>query len=690
MKKAVEIKDGILYIDDKPVFLNSADYPYYRDDPGNWDDRLKKIKMMGIDVVSFYVPWRHHVIGSGGKYTVDFDGRTQPNRNVKLFAELCAKNKLWMVVKPGPFIHAETNYGGLPDWVSPEADPEIEPFIDSKGYRHRWPPRNGKMVPAPLSGKFKGMTKEWFGLVDKNVIKDNVYPKGNIIAVQVCNEGLYSDIPNLITDFDYSPSALSLYRKFTKEKGLRAPRGLKVPRNLRVPRDVSAIKTRPDLKAYLTWGEWQSEYMGSVYREYSSFIKTKVPFVINANPPSEGKKLDHWLARVIPERWTTVNYGFTNWLKPVSEDISSFERYSLLSKRSRGINFEENWGFSKLYDERFQYPVVCVFETLLAVANGATGFNVYTAVNTSGWDDAMDNVHEKPYPDSSPIKEDGTLTKKYDVLVLLAGFFKENAADFLGTRSNHGIAWGFYPAYSYLAAWDMPGACLEKLGLGPFKCGYGGLDEFQRLLRGRNIDFQIANIESAAPGELNSYKNIVLYGGSFMDRKTQRKLSKYASSGGRLIFIGKIPSLDENFKKYNILEGKAACAKEMGGVLDAAADTGRRLRVKDRGLQVWAYENRKKTVQFFFILDLSGETGVKEFGYSGKNLRISLPGKSAAMVKVKNSKLNAVFVKGVNEMTGNSVVPYVSFGKDELKAREACDLAASRRGNKWQVKTAGK
>ncbi len=138
---------------------------------------------------------------------------------------------------------------------------------------------------------------------------------------------------------------------------------------------------------------------------------------------------------------------------------------------------------------------------------------------------------------------------------------------------------------------------------------------------------------------------------------------------------------------YDILKDQAICVPEMGPVLDAIVVPERRLEVKDRNLQVWVYENRKKAVQFFFILDLSEETGIKEFKYSGNILKVSLPGKSAAIVKVKNSKLDAVFVKGVNEMTGNSVAPCVSFGKDELKTGEPCDLSASRRGNKWQVKT---
>ena len=95
----------------------------------------------------------------------------------------------------------------------------------------------------------------------------------------------------------------------------------------------------------------------------------------------------------------------------------------------------------------------------------------------------------------------------------------------------------------------------------------------------------------------------------------------------------------------------------MGGVLDAIVSPERRLKVKDPNLQVWAYENRKKAVQFFFILDLSGEAGIKEFSYSGKDLRISLPGKSAAIVKVKNSKLDAVFVKGVRSKKYWFLVP---------------------------------
>ncbi|HRZ67804.1 MAG TPA: beta-galactosidase, partial [Candidatus Omnitrophota bacterium] len=120
MTKRAQIKEGVFYLGNEPLFLVTADYPYYRDDAANWDDRLKKIKGAGIDAVTFYTPWRHHMRRDGEKFSADFDGTTQPNRNVKLFLELCRKNGLWAVVKPGPFIHAELTFGGLPDWAAAE------------------------------------------------------------------------------------------------------------------------------------------------------------------------------------------------------------------------------------------------------------------------------------------------------------------------------------------------------------------------------------------------------------------------------------------------------------------------------------------------------------------------------------------------------------------------------------------
>lgn len=656
----------------------TADYPYYRDDAGNWDDRLKKIKKVGIDAVTFYTPWRHHARKAGDKIELDFDGRTQPNRNVKLFLKLCAENDLWAVVKPGPYIHAELTFGGLPDWAAAEKGSGIEPLVNNKGEPALDPFRPqgsyGRPMPAPFCDKFKAMTKEWYGSVYENLIKDSEYPKGNIIAIQVCNEGLYSNGPAAITDYDYSDSALGLYKEFTKREDVKAPRRL------------SAVNKISDLKDYLDWARWQSEYMRLVYTEFSSVVHGKVPIVININPPSEGRGLDHWLTRVIPENWPGISYGFTNWLRPVSEDRSSFDRYSLLSKRKRGINFEENWGFSKLYDHHFQYPVVCVFETMLAIANGATGFNVYTAVNTASWDDSIDSQHERPYPDSSPIKEDGSLTKKYEVLNLISLFFGVNGPELLRCEPDAAVAWGLYPPYAYLAAWDIPREDWDRLHVEPVRCGYEALDRFQRIMRDGNMDFQIANLEAASPDELKRYKYIVLYGGFFMDKETQEKLASYSSAGGKLIFIGEIPHLDGDFRDCRILKEKCLCLSRTEEIGDILGRDNKRLHVSDPETQVWAYDDPERKTQFFFVLNLSANAGARHFSYDGKKAVVVLPDKSAAVIKIKAGRIDSVFIKGINEMNKTSVVPEAAFDKDEFKAKTACDVLAFRKGGEWQVK----
>jgi len=57
----VEVASGVVAVDGTPDVLVSADYPYYRDDPGVWADRLRSLRdELRIGVVSAYVPWRHH------------------------------------------------------------------------------------------------------------------------------------------------------------------------------------------------------------------------------------------------------------------------------------------------------------------------------------------------------------------------------------------------------------------------------------------------------------------------------------------------------------------------------------------------------------------------------------------------------------------------------------------------------
>ncbi|MCA1814134.1 MAG: beta-galactosidase, partial [Halobacteriales archaeon] len=196
------VRRGVLHIDGAPRFLWSADYPYYRDEPSHWADRLAKLREAGIQVVTCYVPWRHHAPQDplrGG--IVDFDGSTQGNRDVKGFLRLAHEHGLLAMVKPGPFVHAELRYGGLPDYVDPDLNPRIEPEMTGTGALFRWIVSRDQAaanhsLPAPLDPAFVEYVRGWLQAVTREVIAPNTWPRGPIVALQLLNEGIYCDASN--------------------------------------------------------------------------------------------------------------------------------------------------------------------------------------------------------------------------------------------------------------------------------------------------------------------------------------------------------------------------------------------------------------------------------------------------------------------------------------------------------------
>jgi len=75
-----------------------------------WEPEILKMKAAGVQIVSTYVIWIHHEQIEG---VFDWSGR----RNLRRFVELCGKHDMYVYPRIGPWAHAETRNGGLPDWV---------------------------------------------------------------------------------------------------------------------------------------------------------------------------------------------------------------------------------------------------------------------------------------------------------------------------------------------------------------------------------------------------------------------------------------------------------------------------------------------------------------------------------------------------------------------------------------------
>src|SRR5689334_22441660 len=94
--------------------LLSGEVHYWRLSPHRWPDVLRSCRRLGLEMIATYVPWQYHELAPG---TFDFEGRTEPQRNLIAFLELLQRERFSCFIRPGPYIYAEWTNAGVPDRV---------------------------------------------------------------------------------------------------------------------------------------------------------------------------------------------------------------------------------------------------------------------------------------------------------------------------------------------------------------------------------------------------------------------------------------------------------------------------------------------------------------------------------------------------------------------------------------------
>ena len=101
-------KDFLL--DGKPFRVVSGAMHYWRIPAEYWEDRLTKLKVCGFNTVETYTPWNLHEAKEG---EFDFSGML----DIVRYIETAEKLGLKVIVRPGPYICSEFDFGGLPSWL---------------------------------------------------------------------------------------------------------------------------------------------------------------------------------------------------------------------------------------------------------------------------------------------------------------------------------------------------------------------------------------------------------------------------------------------------------------------------------------------------------------------------------------------------------------------------------------------
>ncbi|MDH6311366.1 beta-galactosidase [Parabacteroides sp. PFB2-10] len=154
-----EIGENTFLLNGEPYVIKAAEIHYPRIPKEYWEHRIQMSKALGMNTVCLYIFWNYHE-PEEGQY--DFTGQ----KDIAAFCRLAQKHGLNVIVRPGPYVCAEWEMGGLPWWLLKKKDIKLR---ESDPY-------------------YMERTRLFMHEVGKQLADQQITRGGNIIMVQVENE----------------------------------------------------------------------------------------------------------------------------------------------------------------------------------------------------------------------------------------------------------------------------------------------------------------------------------------------------------------------------------------------------------------------------------------------------------------------------------------------------------------------
>ncbi|MBV8580913.1 MAG: beta-galactosidase [Candidatus Eremiobacteraeota bacterium] len=153
------VRDGRFFLRGAPLQIVSGELHYPRIPRSHWQSRLRMARAMGLNTVCTYVFWNLHE-PEPGHY--DFTG----SNDVAAFIRAAQNEGLHVILRPGPYVCAEWDFGGYPAWLL----------------------RDPATVVRSLDERFMAPARRWLTRLGREMAPLYAMHGGPIIAVQVENE----------------------------------------------------------------------------------------------------------------------------------------------------------------------------------------------------------------------------------------------------------------------------------------------------------------------------------------------------------------------------------------------------------------------------------------------------------------------------------------------------------------------
>ena len=523
---------GAFHLDGRPRFLLSGEMHYFRVPRERWTASLRKIRALGVGVISTYVPWVWHEPAEGH---FDFTGFTHPQRDLVGFLTLCRELGMPVLARPGPLVYAELDGLGVPLWLGARYPESVVLRRDGSLDRGDFYFNHSLLHPA-----YRTRVRRWYEALVPTL---RPFFDDPVVAFQLDNEtGLL--FANRIGEVDFNPDTVARYRAHleTTYGTLGALNAAWETRHARFDR---VLPPRPPL-AQPEIHDWQQFVEMWICRYLVWLRGTALDLGVPVPLTHNEQGLHHSPAHVCDKTGIVDFTGYDLYPKaspgrhlldfPFATSFypALFRNYAGPEAPLWASEIGTGW-----MDPRARVGEEAVTQSVFAaLAHGARGVNLFPI------QDGREPLTREPYRFSTALDADGRYTPRARTVEAIGHFLEAHGERLAACREVHDpVGFGLYYPNFHFAADDF---LARTLFLDPHRylafLGQGGL---HALLACAGFNPRVVDLgEVGALVSLEGLRCVLFASKGYLDERTYGELLRWVEAGGHLVTAPVAPRRD--------------------------------------------------------------------------------------------------------------------------------------------------
>lgn len=561
------VKDDSFILNGNKVFLNSGEIHYFRIKRELWTRHLEAALEAGLTTVSTYVPWAWH---ESEEQVFDFDGLSSPERDLKGWLRLCREYGLNCILKPGPFILAETRGAGLPEWFLTRYHDEVK-MRNSRG----------EVVLSDgvslFNEKYLEKVTLWYDQIMPLISKNEISAGGPVIMMQVCNEiGVFSWLAH---QGDYGNNVKDHFISYLKKKfkGIDEVNSLwgtayRDFADLELPPDGNpAYTSKGDRSCDYEWHCFWRKYYGDYLRMLSDMARERgVTVSLFHNLPGwiYGHGYEFPVNITMYEDLFGDKSDIIFGIDHIPEFVSHRNMHDdrIINDITHAVQVNRPLFAAEFQSGSREYHVVTNQREMelfykASIANGLTGWNYY--MFSQGRNPGRRGYSGDTFYWFTPLTPEGEKTRAFSLVRRMSKIVKTSENIIVNARRRAEVCILFYPPY-YATELERPVESACELAFIPSAIRRPAyFDGLLKALQILNIDYDMIDLTIASADKLSGYRQVWAFCTDEMNAADQQTIVDYVTDGGNIVIFPYLPDREMSQRPCTVIRD-ALSAKPSG------------------------------------------------------------------------------------------------------------------------------